>query len=126
MDFPGLSDRELWNVTNVLKQDFIKSGVCPQPHKLMVFFDEAANNILHCDTPKGGFCIRTRRVEDVSDHSRQIIEALWDRHRIPVEVVRNDGSCGWFSLSLDEVLDSEIPKAEAVMSFRYEGENLLG
>jgi hypothetical protein len=110
MDAFSLSVDEIFDIMSVLKQDIKGRPSMTTPHKIMVWFSEAANKHLKSGTPKGSYCVMVRPIAVCSEKCQEFVEKLWDRGLVTIEIVRNDGSCAYFSLPRDDVIARNIEK----------------
>lgn len=113
------SDAELAEITMCLKHYIMANTAVTTPHKIMVFYPKAAQTYLRLAFDPGAYVLRLRLLEDVSANMKERIEIIWDRHKVPIEIVRDNGTCGWFTLPREAVISRNLKE----VALKIEGED---
>lgn len=109
-DFELLSIDETVKIMSVLNQSIKDRPPITQAHKIIVAFPEIANKLWKTNTPANGFCVFPKSSVITSPHQREFIEILWDRGLVTIEIIRNNGFCGFYALPKAEVMKRDITK----------------
>lgn len=103
-----LSVKETLEIMSVLKENIEMRPSVNKPHKIMVWFPEAANRHLGANVPKDAYFLRVLLAVDSSEKSRPFVEERWDEGFVTIEIVRNNDICVGYKLPRDAVMARNI------------------